>query len=350
MVSERLTHLFKINLLVICFGQAGAKVPAIIVFGDSTVDAGNNNYYPTIVRSNFAPYGRDFEGGKPTGRFTNGRLATDFYSEAFGIKPFIPAYLDPAYSIKDFATGVTFASAGTGFDNVTSNLGNVVPFWKQLEYFKEYRKRLTNYLGRNKANELIREALYITSIGTNDFILNYFVIPIRSSQFTVDEYQNFLLGILDKFVYDIYRLGARKIAVGGLPPIGCLPLIRTTNFKAGSACREEFNNLAREFSDKTIVLCAKWNLALRGIRVVVSNLLDVPLQVIRNPHLYGFDSVAVGCCGTGTIELSYLCKETSPFTCKDANKYVFFDAVHPSEKLYRIVADHLMKTTLSEFL
>ena len=100
--------------------EVSAKVPAIIVFGDSTVDAGNNNQIPTIARSNFEPYGRDFAGKKPTGRFSNGRIPTDFISEALGLKPTIPAYLDPAFNISDFATGVTFASAGTGYDNATS--------------------------------------------------------------------------------------------------------------------------------------------------------------------------------------------------------------------------------------
>lgn len=98
------------------------KIPAIIVFGDSSVDAGNNNYIPTVARSNFEPYGRDFVGGKPTGRFCNGKIATDFMSEALGLKPIIPAYLDPSYNISDFATGVTFASAATGYDNATSDV------------------------------------------------------------------------------------------------------------------------------------------------------------------------------------------------------------------------------------
>lgn len=98
------------------------RVPAIIVFGDSSVDPGNNNVIPTLLKSNFRPYGRDFPGSLPTGRFCNGRIATDFISEALGIKPAIPAYLDPSFTINDFATGVSFASAGTGFDNDTSRV------------------------------------------------------------------------------------------------------------------------------------------------------------------------------------------------------------------------------------
>lgn len=55
-----------------------SSISAMFVFGDSTVDPGNNNYVPTVFKSNFPPYGRDFIQHKPTGRFTNGRLPTDF--------------------------------------------------------------------------------------------------------------------------------------------------------------------------------------------------------------------------------------------------------------------------------
>lgn len=104
----------------VCTGTARAKVPALIVFGDSTVDTGNNNFRPTILKSNFPPYGREFDGGRATGRFCNGRLPPDFVSEAFGLKPTVPAYLDPAYNITDFATGFSFASSGSGYDDATA--------------------------------------------------------------------------------------------------------------------------------------------------------------------------------------------------------------------------------------
>lgn len=53
-------------------------VPAIFIFGDSVVDVGNNNRLLTIVKADFPPYGRDFINHKPTGRFCNGKLTTDF--------------------------------------------------------------------------------------------------------------------------------------------------------------------------------------------------------------------------------------------------------------------------------
>ncbi|KAL2938759.1 hypothetical protein RDABS01_022208 [Bienertia sinuspersici] len=102
------------------FCGVDGKVPAVIVFGDSSVDTGNNNGIETILKSNFEPYGRDFEGGRPTGRFSNGRVPVDFFSEFYGLKKTVPAYLDPDYGMEDFVTGVNFASAGTGYDNTTS--------------------------------------------------------------------------------------------------------------------------------------------------------------------------------------------------------------------------------------
>ncbi|CAL5394000.1 unnamed protein product [Camellia sinensis] len=250
MLSTPLPLLTQFLALMLPFLEAKAKanVPAVIVFGDSSVDAGNNNQIPTIVRSNFEPYGRDFEGGRATGRFSNGRIPTDFIPEAFGLGPTVPAYLDPSYNISDFAIGVSFASAGTGYDNVTSDV-LPVPLWKELGYYKEYQNKLRAYLGEQKANETLTKALYVMSLGTNDFLENYYTLPKRRSHYNIDQYQVLLIGIAKKFFKSLYGLGARKISLGGLPPMGCLPLERTTNVKGGNECVQSYNVVAMNFND-----------------------------------------------------------------------------------------------------
>lgn len=52
---------------------------ASFIFGDSLVDAGNNNYMQTLSKADIPPNGIDFKasGGNPTGRFTNGRTIGD---------------------------------------------------------------------------------------------------------------------------------------------------------------------------------------------------------------------------------------------------------------------------------
>ncbi|KAL7000010.1 hypothetical protein U1Q18_001160 [Sarracenia purpurea var. burkii] len=279
--------LIQIILTLLVINGAEGKVPAIIVFGDSSVDAGNNNFIPTIARSNFAPYGRDYFGGRPTGRFSNGRVPTDFISQAFGLRPTVPAYLDPAYNISDFAVGVTFASAGTGYDNATSDVLSVIPLWKEVENYKEYQKKLRAYLGDKKANETLSEALYLTSMGTNDFLENYYTLRGRRSQYNVDQYQSFLIGIARNFVKTLYGLGARKISLGGLPPMGCLPLERATNFRNGNKCVESYNIVALSFNDKLRGLVEELNKQLPGVAVVLSNPYYVMLSMVRRPSSYG---------------------------------------------------------------
>ncbi|CAI0382533.1 unnamed protein product [Linum tenue] len=68
-------------ILLFVAGPASSRIqiPAALVFGDSIVDTGNNNEILTSpARCNFPPYGRDFYGGVPTGRFSNGKVPSDF--------------------------------------------------------------------------------------------------------------------------------------------------------------------------------------------------------------------------------------------------------------------------------
>ncbi|PUZ70129.1 hypothetical protein GQ55_2G200600 [Panicum hallii var. hallii] len=116
---------YRLLLLIVHFALSSSRassgnVSAIIVFGDSTVDTGNNNFIPTIAKANFPPYGCDFDGGVATGRFSNGRLVTDFVSEMFGLPSSVPAYLDTGYTIDQLTTGLSFASAGAGLDDFTA--------------------------------------------------------------------------------------------------------------------------------------------------------------------------------------------------------------------------------------
>ncbi|XP_008811937.3 GDSL esterase/lipase At2g04570-like [Phoenix dactylifera] len=327
-----------------------AEVPAIIVFGDSTVDSGNNNRIPTLVRSNFRPYGRDFMGGKPTGRFSNGRLATDFYSEFYGLGPFVPAYLDPLYGIEDFATRVCFASAGSGLDVATSNIQSVIPLWMQVRYYKEYQTRLIRYLGEEKAEHTLREAAYVISIGTNDFIENYFAnASERKKQFTIGGYVDFLTGLARDFIKELYALGARKIGFTGLGPIGCVPLERSMNSVTRGSCVEEYNKAARDFNAKLQTTIDELCAALPGIQLKLAPLYDFFLYVVQNRVIYGFENVEFGCCATGTFEVGHTCNQWSPFTCPDARKYAFWDAVHPTEKMSQIIAEHLINTTFAQF-
>lgn len=158
-----------------------------------------------------------------------------------------------------------------------------------MEYYKEYQKILKAYAGEKKGKHIIREALYLISLGTNDFLENYYTLPHRRLQYTVEKYQDFLLGISENFVKELYGLGARKISITGLPPMGCLPLERTTNFLRGDgdACNDSYNNVSLSFNVKLNGLVKKLNTELPGVRVVFSNAFYIFRHIIRKSSSYG---------------------------------------------------------------
>jgi hypothetical protein len=146
------------SVLVLVFSvvHGDPLVPALCIFGDSVVDAGNNNNLYTVVKANFPPYGRDFVTHKPTGRFCNGKLATDFTgqiseelrssssssssslmillvcltyyyyyympAELLGFTSYPPAYLSQEARGKNLLTGANFASAASGYYDRTADL------------------------------------------------------------------------------------------------------------------------------------------------------------------------------------------------------------------------------------
>uniref|UniRef100_A0ACD5Y3P5 Uncharacterized protein n=1 Tax=Avena sativa TaxID=4498 RepID=A0ACD5Y3P5_AVESA len=349
-MSSRSVQYWALTTLILlsasCKAKAG-KVPALIVFGDSTVDAGNNDYIPTIVRANFPPYGRDFDGGVATGRFSNGRLITDFLSGALGLPSSVPAYLDGSYTIDQLATGVSFASGATGLDALTAKLSSVIPLSQQLEYFKEYKERLKVAKGEAVADKIIAEALYIFSIGTNDFMLNYFAVPLRAAEYTPKEYATYLVGLAETAVRDVHELGARKVIFTGIPSFGCLPAMRTTNRDAPGECNDEYNRAVLRYNAEIQAAMGTLDGELgAGAQVVYSNVYDELYDIIASPSEYGFENAGQGCCGTGVIEVSVLCVVDAELTCQDADEYVFFDAIHPSQRAYKILAEGIIKTAL----
>ncbi|KAF5727303.1 GDSL esterase/lipase [Tripterygium wilfordii] len=183
-----------------CNVEALPKFPAILSFGDSTVDSGNNNYIATAAKGNFLPYGQDFPGHKPTGRFSNGKLATDFITSHLGIKETLPPFLDPNLSDEELISGVSFGSGGSGYDDLTSSLARVISMPRQIQLFGEYVERLKSTVGEQMGNKILREVLVIVSSGTNDFIINFYDMPTRRLRYNISGYQDFLHSKLQDFV------------------------------------------------------------------------------------------------------------------------------------------------------
>ncbi|XP_057949094.1 GDSL esterase/lipase At5g45950 [Malania oleifera] len=322
------------------------NVTSILVFGDSSVDPGNNNNLATTFKANFPPYGVDFFSGRPTGRFTNGRLVTDFVAEALGYANQIPGFLDRRAKKTDKLHGVSFASAASGYDDLTANLSNVVPVWKQLEYLREYKMEVGRMVGRKKAEEMTGNAVFVMSMGTNDFIQNYYSEPThRPKQFSLEQYQHYLVSCMARDIKKMQWQGARRVAVVGVPPLGCMPLARTLRDETG--CVESYNAVAFSFNSKVKNMLASLTHSLH-IKTAFVDAYAIIQAAINKPHLYGFAETSKGCCGSGTIEFGEMCKDLT--TCSNRSAYLFWDAVHPTEKMYKIIADEVLNSIAESLL
>ncbi|KAK4347207.1 hypothetical protein RND71_033546 [Anisodus tanguticus] len=331
---DNAAHVLTIEVAELRKLAAKNNVTCLLVFGDSSVDPGNNNHLSTVNKANYLPYGMDLSNFQPTGRFCNGKLATDFIAEALGYVNMTRAFLDPQINKVDMLHGISFASAGSGYDDFTANMSNALSLAKQREYLRHYEIHLRQMVGAEKARETMKNALYIISMGTNDFLQNYFVELVRSKQYTVEQYQNFLIHSLFTHVKIIHGQGARRLAVVGVPPLGCEPLIRTIRGD-DTKCDDDLNKVSFSFNLK-IKRELQALKRLFGIKAAFIDIYSSILEAVQNPHKFGFTETSKGCCGTGTTEYGETCKGLK--TCGDRTKFVFWDAVHPSEKMHKIMA------------
>ncbi|MCL7031105.1 hypothetical protein MKW94_012243, partial [Papaver nudicaule] len=325
------------------------KVPALLVFGDSIVDPGNNNNLPTIAKCNFLPYGQDFMGGKPTGRFSNGKVPGDLIAQALGIADIIPAYLDPSLPPNDLLTGVSFASGAAGYDPLTSQLAMALSLEKQVELFNEYLAKVTAVGGKEKAKSILSESLYLVIIGSNDLGNTYFGSQVRSN-YDVPAYADLMVEGATRFIQQLYDVGARRIGVFGVPPIGCLPSQRTLAGGHERNCVARYNQAAQIFNSKLSSSLAKLTSTFKHGHAAFADIYNPILEIIDNPHNYGFEEATIGCCGTGRIESIFLCNELNPFTCDDVSKYVFWDSYHPTERAYQVFLGPFLERNLNNLL
>ncbi|PON71225.1 Lipase [Trema orientale] len=293
----------------------GALVPAVFIFGDSVVDAGNNNALPTLVKSNFPPYGRDYHDQIPTGRFCNGKLAIDFLLEDylyFDSSP--PAYLSTKAVGRNILNGANFASAASGFHDSTADLYFAISLRKQLDYLKEYQARVVGMVGEANASSIFSNGLYVLSAGSSDLLQNYSISPLLQATYTMNQFFDLLLSNYADFIENLYQMGARKIGVTSLPPIGCLPAAITLFGSGNNQCVDMLNHNALVFNRGLNATSQRLLNRLSGLNLVVLDTYQPLYSLVISPV------------ENGLLETSILCNSLAIGTCANASDYVFWDA------------------------
>ncbi|XVF09056.1 hypothetical protein REPUB_Repub07fG0058200 [Reevesia pubescens] len=334
--------LLLVSLVGIAIKGCHGKVVQFI-FGDSLSDVGNNKYLSrSLAQASLPYYGIDFGNGLPNGRFTNGRTVADIIGDNTGL-PRPPAFLDPSLT-EDviLENGVNYASGGGGILNETGGYFiQRLSLWKQIELFQGTTEMIKSKLGNQAADKFFQDANYVVALGSNDFINNY-LMPVYRDSWTYNDqtFVEYLMETLQKQLVVLHNLGARKLIVFGLGPMGCIPLQRVLS--TTGQCQQRSNKLALSFNNGSSKLLVNLQSQLPNANFKFGDAYDVVDDVIRNPSRHGFDNSDSPCCSFGSIRPALTCIPASTL-CKDRSKYFFWDEYHPSDSANELIANELIK-------
>ncbi|XP_015073680.1 GDSL esterase/lipase At5g33370-like [Solanum pennellii] len=337
-----LSYYIVLLVLAFCDLPLRAEGRAFFVFGDSLVDNGNNNYLVTSARADSPPYGIDYPTHRATGRFSNGLNIPDIISEQLGMEPTLP-YLAPQLTGDRLLVGANFASAGVGILNDTGiQFLNIIRIGKQLEYFEQYQRRVSGLIGAAQTEQLVNSALILITLGGNDFVNNYYLVPFsaRSRQFSLPDYVVYLISEYRKILQKLYDLGGRRVLVTGTGPIGCVPAELAQRSRSGE-CSVELQRAAALFNPQLTQMLADLNSQIGANVFIAANTYTMNMDFVSNPQAYGFVTSKIACCGQGPYNGIGLCTPLSNL-CPNRDIYAFWDPFHPSERANRIIVQQIL--------
>ncbi|WCJ19075.1 GDSL esterase/lipase At5g03610 [Euphorbia peplus] len=253
----------------------------LFVFGDSYVDTGN---WANSAISWKQPYGITFP-GTPSGRFSNGRVLTDYIASFVGVGSPIPYERRKLGNKSHVKYGMNFAYGGTGNDYNT-------------------------YLFKNG----------------NDFK-------------DMGNLTSSIMEELSKNLKGIHELGVQKILITSLQPIGCLPAISvSSSFKN---CSQKWNEASKFHNQMLNQQLQNLNNNIKGHEDAF-HVLDLfgafmsAFNKLQNITAESDESPLKACCRG--ITSNYSCADIDKVSgeknyviCKNPELSIFWDMVHPSQ-------------------
>uniref|UniRef100_A0A803N2B7 Uncharacterized protein n=1 Tax=Chenopodium quinoa TaxID=63459 RepID=A0A803N2B7_CHEQI len=199
--------------------------------------------------------------------------------------------------------GVNYASGGGGILNHTGAIfGGRLNLDAQLDNFANTKQDIIYSIGEEAANELLNKALFTVNMGANDFLDNYLTPVVSKLEQKLVSPDAFIGAMISKYSIQLtrlYNMGARKIVVANVSPIGCIPFERDANPSAGDDCVEFPNQLARSYNLRLKSLITELSNNLDGTKFVYADAYNIVSEVLDNYQSYGFENANSACCYVG---------------------------------------------------
>ncbi|KAL9671787.1 hypothetical protein QQ045_009360 [Rhodiola kirilowii] len=259
------------------------KITALFLFGDSLFDPGNNQYLNSTSEQGTAttwPYGQTYF-KRATGRLSDGRIVPDFVAQFAGL-PILPPYLQPV--TKNLTLGTNFASAGAGILSQTNR--GTISLREQLSYFKDVEKKLKDQMGAAATKKLLMDAVYLFSIGGNDYF-SFYTSHSKATQPQKHAIVASVTGNLSQ-ILQVYDIGGRKIGFQNVGALGCLPMMKAMNGKTTNECISGPCELARLHNQALAKVLKNLEAKNSGFNHSIFNYYDAIYQRTTYPSKYGF--------------------------------------------------------------
>ncbi|KAL3680438.1 hypothetical protein R1sor_023394 [Riccia sorocarpa] len=410
-------------LLVVSDRVSATCFPAIFNFGDSSSDTGGNHAaFPEATAAEFPPYGQTYF-GSPQARYSDGRLYIDFLTEVFGMRyldPYLQSVTSDFSTGVNFAIAWSTAQKITDYKSVFPLVSQVTQFQLFKKEVAEvlggastmlgergitlfpnltttsstlqsnadvnqhpYKTLYKKLFGRQNATvtgtadtttqdlplkvalegarrvplmESFDQGLYIISVGTSDIFAG---IQKQQTLLQIEESLPNIVTAISDAVTTIYNEGARNIIVGGMGPIGCLPVQLTVisysptdldNF----GCLAPWNTLARSYNVLLKQQLSNLTTLLPSANIIYMDNYQLQHNLVFNGTDNGITGGLKACCGVpSTYNFNEIvqCGETGivngglyleSVTCADPNGYSIWDGYHYTEAANRYFVQQLL--------
>ena len=288
------------------WSEAQTRFSGIVVFGTSLSDPGNAfalvgdantpadfDLNPLLVPT--APYAK---GGH---HCSNGATWVEQYASSVGLGDSVKAALattDPA--VTNYAVGAARAYN----DGVNFNLT------QQTDMF----------LARS-GGVASSQSLYIIEMGGNDVRDAFQAYATGGNGAPI---LGQALASIAANIQKLYGAGAREFLVWTAPNVGLTPAIRSLGQNAQGLA----GFVAQAFNGGLAGVVAQLEGGLPGVRFVTLDAYQILDAIVTNPGGFGLTTVTTAC----------VTPNVAPFSCKNADTYLFWDGIHPTKAGHAILA------------
>ncbi|XP_044970448.1 GDSL esterase/lipase At1g71691-like [Hordeum vulgare subsp. vulgare] len=332
-------------------------VPAMFVFGDSTVDVGNNNQLPGCkpeCRANYPRYGVDYpSSGAPTGRFSNGKNLADHIAIFLGFDESPPAFQSlwlPAMGAvpQHMKGGINFASGGSGLQNTTGRNYCGRPVYSMADQLEEFTSAV-DMMGED-SGDLISTSLFFISVGSNDLFEYAYPWPTPS-----DRNDTAFLGCLvdhyKTYLQELYAAGARKFSIVSPSLVGCCPSQRAValthhNDTDEFGCFRAANDLSRQLYPMLASMLQELSRDLDGMNYSLCDSAGMAARLFTPGGGSGFNLTVLDtacCAGAGRFGEGQC--NSSATLCPNRANFMFWDGFHPTDAAASLAALEIFTDT-----